>query len=54
VEKMPKNLATSVLKKKLPKENNQPIGENSPNLVTLRGSLLDCDSQLQRRRQQQH
>jgi hypothetical protein len=26
---------TSVLFKKLPKENNHPTGENSPNLVTL-------------------
>jgi hypothetical protein len=28
-------LATSVIFKKLPKENNHPIGESSPNLVTL-------------------
>jgi hypothetical protein len=27
--------ATSVIFIKLPKENNRPIGENSPNLVTL-------------------
>jgi hypothetical protein len=26
--------------KKLPKVNNHPIGENSPNLVTLTGTLL--------------
>jgi hypothetical protein len=26
--------------KKLPKENNPPIGENSPNLVTLVGSAF--------------
>jgi hypothetical protein len=27
--------ATSVIVKKLPRENNQPKGENLPNLVTL-------------------
>jgi hypothetical protein len=27
--------ATSVIFKKLPKVNNRPLGENSPNLVTL-------------------
>jgi hypothetical protein len=27
--------ATSVIFKKTPKVNNRPIGENSPNLVTL-------------------
>jgi hypothetical protein len=26
---------TSVIIKLLPKENNRPLGENSPNLVTL-------------------
>jgi hypothetical protein len=32
----PQIRATSVIsKKKLPKENNRPKGENSPNLVTL-------------------
>jgi hypothetical protein len=30
----PKNLATFVIKK-TPKASNRPIGENSPNLVTL-------------------
>jgi hypothetical protein len=30
----------SVLFKKLPKESNRPIGENSPNLVTLASSAL--------------
>jgi hypothetical protein len=29
------NLYTCVIFKKLPKENNHPIGENAPNLVTL-------------------
>jgi hypothetical protein len=30
-------LATSVIFQKIcPKENNDPVGENSPNLVTLR------------------
>jgi hypothetical protein len=28
---------TSVIFKKLPKVNNYPLGENSPNLVTLPG-----------------
>jgi hypothetical protein len=27
--------ATSVIYQKLPKDNNRPMGENSPNLVTL-------------------
>jgi hypothetical protein len=31
----PKFWTTSVFFKKLPKENNRPKGENSPNLVTL-------------------
>jgi hypothetical protein len=30
-------LHTSAIEKKLPKENKRPIGENSPNLVTLLG-----------------
>jgi hypothetical protein len=30
-----KILATFVIKKKLAEANNRPIGENSPNLVTL-------------------
>jgi hypothetical protein len=32
----PKIWATSIFIKKLPKINNHPMGENSPNLVTLR------------------
>jgi hypothetical protein len=35
--------------KKLPKETNRPIGENSPNLVTLPETLFSsviCDSTL--------
>jgi hypothetical protein len=28
-------LAISEIFEKLPKENNRPVGENSPNLVTL-------------------
>jgi hypothetical protein len=31
----PEILATFVIFKKLSKENNHPLGENSPNLVTL-------------------
>jgi hypothetical protein len=31
----PNILATFVIFKKLPKENNRTMGENSPNLVTL-------------------
>jgi hypothetical protein len=31
----PKLWASSVIFKKLPKEHNQPMGENSPNLVTM-------------------
>jgi hypothetical protein len=31
----PQNQATSVVFKKLPKENNGPLGKNSSNLVTL-------------------
>jgi hypothetical protein len=34
-KRSPKIRATSVIIKKLPKVNNHPIGENSPNLVTL-------------------
>jgi hypothetical protein len=30
-----KKVGTSSICQKLPKENNRPIGENSPNLVTL-------------------
>jgi hypothetical protein len=30
--------ATSLIYKKLTKENNRPLGENSPNLVTLSAS----------------
>jgi hypothetical protein len=33
-------LSTYFCNKKLPKVNNHPIGENSPNLVTLKGTLL--------------
>jgi hypothetical protein len=33
--KYPQNVATFVIFKKLPKVNNRPLGENSPNLVTL-------------------
>jgi hypothetical protein len=33
----PKFLATALIFEKLPKENYRPIGENSPNLVTLLG-----------------
>jgi hypothetical protein len=33
--KCPTILANSGIVKKLPEENNRPIGENSPNLVTL-------------------
>jgi hypothetical protein len=33
----PKMWVTSVIFKKLPKVNNYPLGENSPNLVTLPG-----------------
>jgi hypothetical protein len=33
----PKIYATAVIFKTLPKENNRPIGKNSPNLVTLVG-----------------
>jgi hypothetical protein len=40
VKKVPKNWATSVLNK-LPKVNNNPIGENSPNLVTLADSVAN-------------
>jgi hypothetical protein len=35
----PKNLGYSIFIKKLPKANYHPMGENSPNLVTLFG----CD-----------
>jgi hypothetical protein len=38
-KKKPKLLATSVIIEKLPKVNNHPLGENSPNLVTLFGIL---------------
>jgi hypothetical protein len=30
--------ATSIILEKMPKENNCPIGEHSPNLVTLVGT----------------
>jgi hypothetical protein len=33
-------LATSETFKELPKENNHPIGKNSPNLFTLNGNFL--------------
>jgi hypothetical protein len=32
--------ATSVIFKKMLKVNNRPLGENSPNLVTLASALL--------------
>jgi hypothetical protein len=32
--------ATSIIFKKLPKVNNHLLGENSPNLVTLLGSVV--------------
>jgi hypothetical protein len=35
-KKVPKNLTTYVIIKKLANLNNRPIGANSPNLVTLR------------------
>jgi hypothetical protein len=39
VEKIsPHFWATSAIFNKLPKANNHPLGENSPNLVTLTGS----------------
>jgi hypothetical protein len=34
-------LCISVIFKKIPKVNNQPIGKNSPNLVTLVHSSVD-------------
>jgi hypothetical protein len=39
--------ATSVFKKNLPKVNNHPMGENSPNLVTLvpNDSIAMCNQQ---------
>jgi hypothetical protein len=33
-------LAYSVIFKQLPKVNNRPMGENSPNLATLAATLL--------------
>jgi hypothetical protein len=36
----PKICATSVIFKTLPKENNPPLGENSPKLVTLIVTLV--------------
>jgi hypothetical protein len=35
VKKVAQMYASSVILKKLPKENNSPIVENSPNLATL-------------------
>jgi hypothetical protein len=35
-------MATSEIFKKLPKVNNNPFGENLPNLVTLFGMLAIC------------
>jgi hypothetical protein len=35
MEKSIPKRATSLFSVKLPKENNRPIGKNSPNLVTL-------------------
>jgi hypothetical protein len=46
VEKSSKNsLATTVMYKKLPKVNNRPTGENSPNLATLADGMTvnQCD-----------
>jgi hypothetical protein len=49
----PKMWATFVIYKKCPKKKNHPMCENSPNLVTLSGSLtLSSPSRLGRRRQQ--
>jgi hypothetical protein len=36
----PKIGASSVIFKKMPKVNNHPMGEYSPNLVTLIGSII--------------
>jgi hypothetical protein len=35
-----KKWATSAIFKKLPKVNNHPMSENSPNLVTLHGMVV--------------
>jgi hypothetical protein len=43
--------AISIIFKKLPKVNNRPLGENSPNLATLsgsRGHLVDASLSRQR------
>jgi hypothetical protein len=36
--------ATSVIYKKLPKVNSRPLGENSPNLVTLLASKIVAEA----------
>jgi hypothetical protein len=36
----PEICASSVIFEKLPNANNHPIGENSPNLVTLFGTYV--------------
>jgi hypothetical protein len=40
--KYPKFSATSVISIKLPKANDSPLGENSPNLVTLVACMSYC------------
>jgi hypothetical protein len=37
--------AHSVIFKKVPKENNRPKGENSPNLVTLLANVVNRSQQ---------
>jgi hypothetical protein len=45
VKSSPQIRATSLLFQKIAKVNNRPLGENSPNLVTLIGSTKSANLQ---------